>query len=221
MVVVTFSEKLKRRQMRRLDERLVRADQQVREAFSKRGQKDSKDHLEKRLKGILKASGVGSCLKLTISGRRFKTMALTKNKEHIKRKKQAAGKTILFSTDPGFTSREVITLYRSRSGVEETFKLEKDPEGVPFRPLYCWTDSKIRVYSFICVLALLIWRLMQYKLRQAGLKMSDEVLRKELGDLKEAVLLYSPERVVRKITDQSTVQREICSLLGLHRYFPK
>ncbi|MBF0546627.1 MAG: hypothetical protein HQM08_19430 [Candidatus Riflebacteria bacterium] len=139
----------------------------------------------------------------------------------IREKKQIAGKTIHFSTDPGMGSKEIVSLYRSRCKVEATFKLEKDPDGVPFRPMHCWTDSKIRVHGFICVLALLIWGVMQYRLRQVGLRMSDLVLRKELEDMKEVTMLYSPSRVAKVISDNSTVQKEFASHLGLYRYFPK
>lgn len=221
VVAVTFSAKLQKRQLHRLTERLAKAEPKVREAFARFKEKDTKAAMEKRIQNILKGSGVRSCLKFEIGGRRHKTLRIRRDAQKIREKRLAAGKTILFSTDPGMASRELVTLYRSRGKVEATFRLAKDPHGVPFRPIHCWSDSKIRVYAFICVLALLIWRVMQYKLRQVGLKMSDGVLRKELEDLKEVVLMYSPGRVVRKISELSTVQRELVATLGLHRYFPK
>jgi len=221
VVAVTFNANLQKRQQLRLKERLAKAELAVAEAFARFKDKDSKAAMEKRLQNILKGSGVRSCFRLEIGGRRHKTLQFRQDARKIREKKLAAGKTILFSTDPGMRSRELVTLYRSRGKVEATFRLAKDPHGVPFRPMHCWTDSKIRVYAFICVLALLIWRVMQYKLRQVGLKMSDGVLRKELEDLKEIVLMYSPGRVVRKISELSTVQKELVAALGLHRYFPK
>lgn len=221
VVAVTFHKKLQKRQLRRLKEKLSRAETALHEAFSQFKDQDSKNDLQRRLKNIVKKAGIGSCIEFEIGGCRYKTIQIRRVAKIIREKKQAAGKTIHFSTDPGMRSQEIISLYRSRDKVEKTFRLEKDPKGIPFRPIYCWTDSKIRVYAFVCVLALLIWRIMQYKLRQVGLKMSDGVLRKELEDVKEAVLMYSTNRVVRKIVEHSTVQKEIIAVLGLHRYFPK
>ena len=221
VVAVSFNEKLRKRQVRRLNEKLVRAEANLRDAVDRFKSRDTKAGLEKRLKNILKGSGVGGCLCFEIRGRRFKTVTIGRNMAKIREKKLIAGKTIHFSTDPGMGTREIISLYRSRSKVEATFHLEKDRQGVPFRPMHCWTDSKIRLHAFTCILGLLIWRVMQYRLRQVGLRMSDSVLRKELADLKEVIMLYSPGRVVRKISDCSTVQKELISHLGLHRYFPK
>jgi len=221
VVAVTFHEKLQRKQLRRLKEKLARIEATLHEAFSHFKEKESKSDLQKRLKSLVKGSGLGRCIEFEIGGRRYKTLQIRQVVQKIREKKEAAGKTIHFSTEPGMRSEEIISLYRSRDKVEKTFRLEKDPKGIPFRPIYCWTDSKIRVYAFICVLALLIWRVMQYKLRQVGLKMSDGVLRKELEDIKEAVVMYSPNRVVRKIAEHSMVQKEIIGVLGLHRYFPK
>lgn len=188
VVAVTFSAKLQKRQLHRLTERLAKAEPKARDAFARFKDKDTKAAMEKRIRNILKGSGVRSCFKFEIGGRRHKTLRLRRDAQKIREKRLAAGKTILFSTDPGTRSHELVTLYRSRGKAEATFRLAKDPHGVPFRPIHCWTDSKIRVYAFICVLAL---------------------------------LMYSPGRVVRKISELSTIQRELVAALGLHRYFPK
>lgn len=220
-VVVSFNQKLQKRQVERLNAKLTKTMSLLQEAAERYRRKDSKEALERRLKNILKGSGVRKCFQIEIQGRRFKTVTITRHEEKIREKKQIAGKSLYFSTNPAQGTTEIVSLYRSRSKVEETFKLEKDPEGVPFRPMHCWTDSKIRVHAFICVLGLLIWRVMQHKIRGAGLRMSDGVLRKELKDLEEVILMYSPSRVARKISDSSTVQKELVSHLGLSRYFPK
>ena len=44
--------------------------------------------------------------------------------------------------------------YRSQSEVESSFRQMKDPQVVSFGPMHHWTDSKIRVHVFYCVLAL-------------------------------------------------------------------
>ena len=130
------------------------------------------------------------------------------------------GKTILFSTDPSMSVKDLVGHYRGRNDIEDTFKLEKAPDGVPLRPTHCWTDSKLRVYAFTCVLALLIWRMMHYKLRQSGLQMSDRVLKMELRDLREVVMMFSSTNVERQVTARSTTQHEIVAALGLDTYFP-
>jgi transposase len=220
VVVVTYNEKSKRRQERRLKEKLAQLEQQVRQTFDKHNRKDSKDELEERIRKVLHDSDVKAYLKVKIGGRRFKTLRVQRDQAKMRDKMATFGKTIHFSTKPSMTATEVVDGYRSRNDVEDTFKLEKDPEGIPFRPVNCWTDSKIRVYAFVCVLALLIWRMMQHKLRRAGLQMSDRVLKMELNDLREVASVYGSGQTKHEITKRSKVQDEIASILGLLPYFP-
>jgi transposase len=221
VVVVTYNEKSKRRQERRLKEKLDQLEQQVRQTFHKHSRKDSKVELEQRIRTVLQDSDVKAYLTVEIGGRRFKTLHMQRDPAKLRDKMATLGKTIHFSTKPSMAATEVVDRYRSRNDVENTFKLEKDPHGIPFRPTNCWTDSKIRVYAFVCVLALLIWRTMQYKLRRSDLRMSDRVLKMELNDLREVASVYGSGETKQEITKRSKVQDEIVSILGLLPYFPR
>ncbi len=53
-----------------------------------------------------------------------------------------------------------------------------------------WTDSKIRVHVFYCVLALAIAHLMRREAERAGLRLSVRELLAELAGIGETVLLY-------------------------------
>ena len=48
----------------------------------------------------------------------------------------------------------------------------KDRTVVSFNPMFHWTDDKIRVHAFYCVLALALARLMRREAAKAGLDMS-------------------------------------------------
>ncbi|MCD4676638.1 MAG: hypothetical protein K8S18_11695 [Desulfobacula sp.] len=56
----------------------------------------------------------------------------------------------------------IIKSYYGQSQVEEAFKRLKNPYHLPVRPQFHWTDQKIKVHNFICVigylLITLIWR---------------------------------------------------------------
>lgn len=221
VVVVTFNERLKRRQKQRLEAKLSALEQKVSEGFEKHNRKETKQELQDRIDRQKGSSDVGRFLEAKITGRRFKNLKLKRNKEKLRDKQVTLGKTIMFATAPWMSVQEVADLYRSRNQIEETFKLEKAPKGIPFRPQHCWTDSKIRVYAFVCVLALLIWRLMLYKLRRADLPMSDQVLRMELAGIQQIILAYPDKRVERKVTKRSPVQEKVASVLGLYTYFPR
>jgi len=54
----------------------------------------------------------------------------------------------------------VIAAYRSQSEAEFGFRQLKDPHVISFSPMDHWTDRKIRVHVFTCVLALAAAHLM-------------------------------------------------------------
>jgi len=58
--------------------------------------------------------------------------------------------------------------------VEVDFKRTKDPNGTPMTPVYHWTDQKVRVHAFCCVLSLLMVNLLHYKLSQHHITISLE-----------------------------------------------
>jgi transposase len=214
-VVVTFNESLRKRQAIRLEEKLKKAEDSLRAAISKHGSKESKAKLQQRLDRIRRESGVGRLLRVEVGGRRHKTFIVERRAEELRERRRLLGKTVLFTTDRAMSTEEVVLRYRQRDRVEKTFRLSKGPEGVPFRPIHHWTDSKIRVFSFTCVLALLIWRLLVLELRRAGLPFSDRILRMELQGIQEVVLLYSASEADRRLSECSEVQRNILSILGL------
>jgi len=102
--------------------------------------------------------------------------------------------------------------------VEENFRFLKDRHILPFEPVYHRTDQKIRVHAFMCVLALLVVRLLQYRLWQAGERLSIPLLPEEPDDITEVTLLYPGPRVVRKIARLSAVQTRLWELFELARY---
>jgi transposase len=87
----------------------------------------------------------------------------------------------------------------------------KDRQVVSFSPMFHWTDQKIRVHAFYCVLALAITRLMVREAEQSGLDMSVRRLLSTLGEIEETVLLYQGERgrprARRMLTEMDPIQQ--------------
>ena len=115
---------------------------------------------------------------------------------------------------------DVVAAYRSQSDAEFGFRQLKDPHVVSFSPMHHWTDSKIRVHVFYCVLALTIAHLMRRHADQAGLHLSVRELLDQLAGIEETVLLYHDggkgrPRVQRMLTDTTSTQQHLFELFGL------
>ena len=90
--------------------------------------------------------------------------------------------------------------------------------------MFHWTDHKIRVYTFTCVLALQVAHLMVRHTTHAGLDLSVRRLLAALAGIQETVLLYQGDRgrpwARRMITDLDPTQQRLFDLFNLERYAP-
>jgi transposase len=134
------------------------------------------------------------------------------------------GKRILVTDHDDWPLEQVIDAYRSQEYLEAGFRQAKDPHVVSFAPIRHFTDHKIRVHLFTCVLALAIAHLMRREATRAGLAMSVPALLGELEGIGETVLLYQGERgrprARHTITRMTPSQQRLYTIFGLGRYAP-
>ena len=83
------------------------------------------------------------------------------------------GKTVLFTDRSDFTNEQIVAAYRSAWHVESAFKTMKNTTIITVRPIFHWTDEKICVHVFVCVLAYRLCCLLQKELSEnAGITIS-------------------------------------------------
>jgi len=136
------------------------------------------------------------------------------------------GKRLLVTDHDHWSVSEVVAGYRSQNDVESGFRQLKDPHVVGFSPMFHWTDSKIRVHVFYCVLALAVAHLMRRQAHQGGLDLSVRQLLTTLGGIEETVLLYPTgskgrPRAQRILTDTDPTQARLFELFELNKYAPR
>jgi transposase len=104
------------------------------------------------------------------------------------------GKNLLFTDQDAWSDEAIVRAYRGQHHIEEAFKRMKHPRFVSWRPLHHWTDQKIRVHAFYCVLALLLSSLLHRTLAQRGIPLSSVKIFETLSGVKEVALLYRSPR---------------------------
>ena len=142
-----------------------------------------------------------------------------------KLEKTQFGKRIPFTGHDDWPVADIVAGYRSQPEVQAGFRQLKDPHVVSFGPMHHWTDQKIRVHVFYCVLALSIAHLMRREADRAGLHLSMRELLSTLGGIEETVLLYHDggkgrPRTRRQLTDANPTQQRLADLFGIDRYAP-
>jgi transposase len=134
------------------------------------------------------------------------------------------GKTILFTDNDEWTDAEIVRAYRAQHHVEAAFREMKDPLHIALRPQYHWTDQKMRVHVFTCVLALMLLSLLRRELHKKGIDLSIRRILELLNDIREMAMIFPPQGPGRKptirtsLTKMSPEQRQIYEALGLDRY---
>ena len=78
------------------------------------------------------------------------------------------GKRIVVTNRDEWSTEDILLAYRGQSEVEAVFRQLKDHEHLALRPQYHWTDQKIHVHAFICLLALLLARIVEHQARGLG-----------------------------------------------------
>src|SRR6266404_8053298 len=64
------------------------------------------------------------------------------------------GRTLLLSDRMDWTAEQVVAGYSGQQQVEQVFRGLKDGDWLGWGPMYHWTDSKIRVHAFYCMLGI-------------------------------------------------------------------
>jgi transposase len=131
------------------------------------------------------------------------------------------GRTVLLTNRLDWTAEQVVTGYDGQQQVERVFRGLKDGEWLGWGPMHHWTDRKIRIHAFYCMLGI---SLLQYVHRQAKAAWSDlsmEQLLEELQQIQQFVLLYPRQgekgtpRAAYVLSKQTLAQQALAKVLKL------
>jgi transposase len=95
------------------------------------------------------------------------------------------GFRVLATDRKDWTTAEIIQAHRSQSRVESSFRDLKDPAMIATHPQFHWTDQKLRVHAFVCVMAYLLVRLLGWRYqKKTGNKISPRSLLAQLKKIR-------------------------------------
>lgn len=229
--VLTHSATLHAKQSRGFEQTLAKATRQLTElaATLARGKtRRPKEKVQAAIATILAPRWVGRVITTTLTGDTPPEFRLTWTTDHNARQElenELFGKRILVTDHDDWPVAEVVASYRSQSEVEAGFRQLKDTKTVSFSPMFHWTEQKIRVHAFYCVLALALAHLMRRTAEHAGLHLSVRELLASLASIEETVLIYPSTggrpKARRILTDHDTTATKLGHLFGIETYAPK
>jgi len=229
-IVVTHSQTLHDKQVAGFCQTLCKARRQLAELAARlaRGRtRRGREQVEAEIERILAPRWLARVVRYELRGETPPELRLSFRTGQAARRRlegELFGKRILFTDKLRGKRAEIVAAYRSQAAVEADFRQMKDPSVVSFSPMFHFTEQKIRVHVFYCVLALLLARLMVREAERAGIRTSVRELLASLARIEETVLLYQGERgrprARRMLTEMSATQRRLYDVFGLDAYAP-
>jgi transposase len=89
-------------------------------------------------------------------------------KEYRRLENAYFGLRVLASDRQDWSTAEIIEAHRSQPRAESCFRDLKNPTMIATRPQFHWTDQKLRVHAFICVMAYLLVRLLWWRYQRSA-----------------------------------------------------
>jgi len=143
------------------------------------------------------------------------TLALDLQGAQVEEKMRSLGKTILITDHEDWTEAEIAEVNIDRCIASEQLR----ERGIALKdvllPQYHWTNSKLRVNIFVCMVALSYLLILCRRLSQAGLLITPREALEELRGLRTAVF-WQPEeeKLKRKLAFPNDVQLAVLHALG-------
>ncbi|MFO0284303.1 MAG: hypothetical protein ACK532_20590 [Acidobacteriota bacterium] len=131
------------------------------------------------------------------------------------------GRTVLLTTRLDWTAEQVVDGYLGQQRIERVFRGLKEGDWPRWGPMYHWTDSKIRMHAFYCLLGTSLLQSIHRQAQMAWPGISMEKLIDELGQIQQYQLLYpaqgakGPVRVATVLSKQFIPQHLLADTLGL------
>lgn len=200
-LVVIVSQRLREGQLRGLGQHLEKAHRQLAQLREQldapRARPRRRDILQRHIDEALKAQFLRHVLHVTLTPRakgRFR-LTVREDAEQLRRlAEEFFGRRILMTDRHDWSSAQIIEAYRGQSQVEATFKDLKNPYHLAVRPVFHWTDQKLRVHAFCCVLGYLLAKLTELLAqRESGWRGSLPALLDQLTRIRQVTVLEMPK----------------------------
>ena len=133
------------------------------------------------------------------------------------------GRTVLLTNRMDWSAEQVVAGYAGQQAIERVFRGLKDGDWLNWDPMYHWTDRKIRIHAFYCMLGISLLHYVHRQAQAAWADLSIEQLLEELQQIKQFVLLYptqgekGPARTAYVLSQQTLPQQALVKTLGLER----
>lgn len=176
-VLVFISERLKEGQLRGVYQTLEKKKKRLRQIqrglANPKAKKRTKEHLELLIEKTLHGQFMQGLIDYELTGLGEEgrwSLTYRTNQKQLEALEDRLGFRIVMTNRHDWESEKIIKVFYGQSTVEGAFKNIKNPYHLAVTPGFHWTDHKIRIHYFSCVLGYLLSALIWREARQTGFK---------------------------------------------------
>jgi len=226
-VVVLCSERLREGQMAGVMQHVAKAQQwlsELADTLRRSKQRRNRARIERDIENYLKGrQHLGDVLPFHLTGE-DPHLTLTHEFDQSafdKLARDTFGRVVLMTDRHEWSTAEIIRTYHGQAAVEAVFAHLKDPAHMALRPQHHWTDQKLRVHVFTCVLGFLLANLLLLRARRAHAPYASiESLLDALANVRRAMIVRrsaarTGKRAQRVTHQLEEIEPEMAPLLPL------
>ena len=143
------------------------------------------------------------------------SMSFRKDPYKLKQYQALFGKNVIITDNTDWTTSEIVQASLDRWQVEDQFRLSNNDDLVSARPVRHWTDSKIRIHLFTCVVAMTYLRILENRLARKGIQRTANDVMADMQRLHSVLSLRKGARKPeRRLETPSETQSEVLMAFG-------
>jgi transposase len=125
------------------------------------------------------------------------------------------GKNVIITDMHDWSSEKIVKTYTAKDFIEKDFKWLKNVMLIPVKPIFHRKDCRIKVHIFLCVMGLVFYRYLLWKLKKSSEQLSDTEVIEKLENIRIA-LVKSENRETKFVFETMDVdQMRLFSMLRL------
>lgn len=210
--VVAYAPKIAAETRKNRQERLRKADAWIKEVEQKlanpsgRGRAPTLQRSYDRIRDYLRDRNLLSLYDVDLADGK---LTVKKNRKALNWEETIDGMLMLETTDLELPAEEIVRRYKELAEIERGWRTLKS--SLLLRPVYHWTEPRIRAHIFICVLALQLERWMSNRLKTVSVRKALQSLQQiKVGELtvngKKTLMATRPTAEQREILQRLKVK---------------
>ncbi len=235
-IVIFISKELKDGQIRGIYQSLEKIEKELKQIQdglkSPKAKKRDKEQLENKITKLFEKQFIKKLIDWSLNETSNGKLQLefSINQKQLKEIEDNLGFRILMTNRHDWSTVDIIKAYYGQSKIEQAFKNLKNAYHLALKPQFHWTDQKIIVHYFICILgylmAAIVWRQARLKVKFEGTldRLLDTLNNIRLATMLEETNTRGRVKAIYKLEEMSDEENQIMEALNiknLHNDRPK